>query len=174
MKRYLLIVIVSLLCLCLVACSGQESVQNDEPLESQQRETALPEETPASVEIEKSAEVPQDEVAQDETDKQKILEFIHVLGLDDSAKYSDTDWFDIEGAQERNLLITILNISEDRFAQIEENLRQNGYTQPQEPTYVEKDKTRFLQYSSEALFMEIVYHENDMILNVHFMPQVAQ
>lgn len=157
------------MCVCFVAFSENSLVQKDEPPESQQPESPLPKETSASVETQEPAETPQDEL-----DKQKILEFVFVLGLDDNTEYANPDWFDIESSEERNMLIMIQNISEDRFAKIEEHLKQTGYTQPQDPTYVEEDKTRFIHYSNNALFMEIVYYENDMILNVHFMPQVTQ
>ena len=174
MKKTLLLTTVVLLCVLLTtACTSAEQTPAPErkdaaaDVSDTTQTTQTPEDTPAEQsEPEKQAE---DDDA--EYKEQKILVYLSVLGLDEQTEYTVCDWFDIEGSDDKSLLIDILNISEERFDEVEAYLRTNGFTHPQDPTYDEVNNVRFIHNSNDSLFMEMGYFENEMRINIIFTPR---
>ena len=173
-------VIILILAAGMMAGCAETAPESTETAEEQTVvQTEESEETEEPSEVQPSSETDSEESNDEESDEeskeaetQKILEYLAVLGLDSSAEYTNVDWFDIDGSDEKSLILFILNISEEQFDEIEQYLVQSGYTHPQDPTYAEDTHTRFMQYSNDTLFMELGYFEDDDYINIIFTPSV--
>jgi len=105
-------------------------------------------------------------------DDEKVIEYLDVLGLDETCEYELRDTFPIENSDNKSYMINISGVLEDDFTAIEAALAANGFNIVSDIMEDEERQARSYQYSDgEMLYIEIVYSYGAEYVDVHFVPQ---
>lgn len=160
MKRILLFIfaITMLICFALTACSSPDEKENPQDIQTEQVK-----------ETEEESEPTED--PQIALDNEQTLEYLALLGLDENCSYQLADTFpsDVEG--KKMFLVSVSNITEDVFSNIQNALESNGFKIVSDIYTDEERKTRSYPYSNEEnLYIEMVFSYETEYFDAGFTP----
>ena len=176
MRRLWTAGLILLICVSIfAACAPQAATQpEEEPAQTAQpteqptpepteQPTPRPTEAPTEMPAEEPAEEAE-EAAAEEDRSEEVLAFLAALGLGADTQYENEDWF------ETDLLVSVPGVSKAQFEAVDQKLKDDGFTHPQDPEYSNETTMHHVQYSSDGLFVDLTYIENDEYLTVYFSP----
>jgi len=179
MKKVLVLIHIVLIIMFAVACGGTD----DKTAKTQETEakavseevvpTENPQESKAPTEPAEETEVQEVQEEQtDAVDEQKVLEYIQIFGLDESAEYSNLDYFPIEGSDEKSILMDINGIDGEMFDAAIEAMEANGCYLVSDIMRNEEKNTTSMQYrnADDSLYIELMYSADAEYINVIFSP----
>ena len=171
MNRFYVFLAAILLSIALIfaGCSKDE---NDEKTEKEPTATEAAEDNQSENNTDEEklliapAEDPQ--IAADNT---QALEYLSILGLDETAAYELRDTFPTGNGDDKSYLLNITGISEDDFAAVQQSLQNMGFGIVSDIMEDTERQTKSFQYSNENnLYIEIVYSYGAEYFDVIFTP----
>ncbi len=181
MKKIIITLSILLFILAISACGDNNNVQvtEDENLENVQEmdttvvevtePTAEPQDNQTPKESESKADL---EEEQAETDRQKLLEYLQILGLDENTQYTLLDKFPIEDSEEVSILTDIIDIDDEAFNEIIDTMKSNGCYLVSDIMIDEEKQTTSMQFrnADDSLYIELVYSADSDYITIIFSP----
>lgn len=162
MKKILLLVILFVFALCftLSGCKKAEEANNADPSDS--AEDTVAEETDQESE---------DSQPENDTTNQQTLEYLSLLGLDETCSYALGGTFPSGIEDKETYLVSVYDITEENFAEIESALQKNNFVIVSDISTNEDAQTRSYPYSNNnTLYIEIVFSYGAQYFDVTFNP----
>ena len=159
MKKIILFIlaIIIVLCISMTACS---TPKNEDAVESHTEE-----------EKEEELLVEQTEDPQIALYNEQTLEYLSLLGLDENCTYQLGDTFPSNVEGKKMFLVSVTNITEDDFINIQNALESNGFKIVSDIYIDDERNTRSYPYSNEEdLYIEIVFSYEAGYFDVGFTP----
>ena len=103
--------------------------------------------------------------------RQKSLEYLMLLGLDENCSYELRDTFPTGNGDEKSYLLNVTNITDDDFPAIQSSLESNGFNIISDIMEDPDKQARSYQYSNQNdLYIEIVFSYGANYFDVMFTP----
>ncbi|MEX1377983.1 MAG: hypothetical protein AB1Z23_11010 [Eubacteriales bacterium] len=167
MKRFYvcLAAVLFTLAIALIGCSN--AVNDEKPANEEKAEDAQSEAAPEDEELLIApAEDPQ--IARD---NEMTLEYLSMLGLDESSSFQLRETIPTGNGDIKSYLVNVENISEDDFEAIQQALESNGFIIVSDIMEDTERQFKSYQYSNENdLYIEIGYSYGAGYFDVHFVP----